>query len=79
MGEIPGIPVILSDFLDVPFQNVVDWPALTSNSQRESLGVYARGVVVLPLARKERKSYWELDLLRLSASSGPRTRLAPSF
>ena len=26
--QLLGIPVIISDFLDVPFQNVVDWPAL---------------------------------------------------
>lgn len=32
------IPVIISDFLDVPFQNVVDWPALSIKWPEEKVG-----------------------------------------
>ncbi|CAE7557875.1 unnamed protein product [Symbiodinium pilosum] len=53
------IPVILSDFLDVPFQNVVDWPALSIKWPEDQVGPellrYLRSIPLERIAAMKRR------------------------
>eukprot|EP00439_Symbiodinium_sp_Y106_P069193 s301_g11.t2 len=53
------IPVIISDFLDVPFQNVVDWPALSIKWPEDKVGPellsYLRSIPLERIAKMKQK------------------------
>ncbi|CAE7364285.1 BRIX1 [Symbiodinium natans] len=53
------IPVIISDFLDVPFQNVIDWPALSIKWPEDQVGLellaYLRSFSLERIAQMKRR------------------------